>query len=179
MTWALRAADIWEFKTIILFEAIFKYYNPLAIELSYFAEHCVIWRGVWVRQFFRFFAAVAVWGLTGCVWGQAGTSPTDRTVSPPAVELSTNLREVSQWPEKAPNCFQGGEGLSDLLWTLHCETLQRFVASSTKDLFVENKPHASEHRTESRIWKIKNSYRIFLDSVTNIFRTIDTWVNSV
>ena len=95
------------------------------------------------------------------------------------VELSTNLREVSQWPEKAPNCFQGGEGLSDLLWTLHCETLQRFVASSTKDFFVENKPHASEHRTESRIWKMKNSYRIFLDSVTNIFRTIDTWVNSV
>ena len=88
------------------------------------------------------------------------------------VELSTNLREVSQWPEKAPNCFQGGEGLSDLLWMLHCETLQRFVASSTKDLFVEN--NASEHRTESRVWKIKNSYIIFLDSVTNIFRTIDT-----
>ena len=101
MTWALRAADIWEFKTIILFEAIFQYYNPLAIVLSYFAEHCVIWRGVWVRQFFRFFAAVAVWGLTGCVWGQAGTSPTDRTVSPPSVELSTNIREVSQWPDRA------------------------------------------------------------------------------
>ena len=87
------------------------------------------------------------------------------------VELSTNLREVSQWPVKAPNCFRGGEGLSDHR-TLHCETLRRFVASSTIDLFVENKPHASEHKTESRIWKIKNSYKIFLDSVTNIFRTL-------
>ena len=84
-------SSTWEFKTIILFEAIILYYPLLSIVLSYFAEHCVIWRGVWVRQFFRFFAAVAVWGLTGCVWGQAGTSPTDHIVSPPAVELSPNL----------------------------------------------------------------------------------------